>query len=104
MGYKFMHVGVPTTQVKPNEIYVDKMKLYKTEASDSNFNIEYLRFQDGTPFPEIMHVNPHVAYEVSSIEEAAKGSKVIFEPTDIGNAIICFIVKDNVIYELYQPK
>ena len=104
MGYKFLHVGVPTTQVRPNEVYVEKMKLYKTEAADSDYNIEYLRFQDGTPFPEIMHVNPHVAYEVDCIETAAKGSKVIVEPIDLGNAIICFIVKDNVIYELYQPK
>jgi len=104
MGYKFLHVGVPTTQVRPNEVYVEAMKLYKTEPSDSNFNIEYLRFQDGTPFPEIMHVNPHVAYEVDNIEEAAKGSKVIVEPIDLGHAIICFIIKDNVIYELYQPK
>ena len=103
MGYKFLHVGVPTTQVQPNEVYVEKMKLYKTEVV-SDFNIEYLRFQDGTPFPEVMHFNPHVAYEVDSIEEAAKGAKVIVEPIDLGNAIICFIIKDNVIYELYQPK
>ena len=103
MGFKFMHVGVPTTKVQPNEIYVEKMKLYKTEIV-GDFNIEYLRFQDGTPFPEVMHFNPHIAYEVSNIDEAAKGAKVIFEKTDIGNAFICFIVKDNVIYELYQPK
>jgi len=104
MGYKFLHVGVPTTQVQPNEIYVEKMKLYKTEAEDSAFNIEYLRFQDGTPFPEIMHVNPHVAYEVECIEEAAKGAKVIVEPIELEEIIICFIVKDNVIYELVQRK
>jgi len=103
MGYKFLHVGVPTTKVQPNEIYVEKMKLYKTEVV-SDFNIEYLRFQDGTPFPEVMHFNPHIAYEVDSIEEAAKGAKVIVEPIDLGHARICFIVKDNVIYELYQPK
>jgi hypothetical protein len=104
MGYKFLHVGVPTTQVKPKEVYVEKMKLYKTEASDSNFNVEYLRFQDGTPFPEIMHTNPHVAYEVDSIEEAAKGARVIVEPIELEHCTICFIVKDNMIYELLQPK
>ena len=104
MGYKFLHVGVPTTQIQPNEIYVEKMKLYKTEAEQTPFNIEYLRFQDGTPFPEVMHFNPHVAYEVDSIEEASKGAKVIVEPIDLGEIIICFIIKDNVIYELTQRK
>ncbi len=104
MGYKFLHVGVPTTQVQPNETYVEKMKLYKSEPEHSEFNIEYLRFQDGTPFPEIMHMNPHIAYEVDSIEEAAKGAQVIVEPIDLDDIIICFIVKDNVIYELLQRK
>ena len=103
MGFKFMHVGVPTVTVQPNETYVEPMKLYKTEIVEP-FNIEYLRFQDGTPFPEIMHVNPHVAYEVDCIEEASKGAKVIVDPIDIGDAIISFIVKDNVIFELYQKR
>ena len=104
MGYKFMHVGIPTTKVRPNEVYVEKMKLYKQAPEHSEYNIEYLRFQDGTPFPECMHVNPHVAYEVESIEEAKKGTQVIVEPIDIGDAIICFVIKDNVIFELYQKK
>ena len=104
MGYKFLHVGVPTTQVRPNEVYVEKMKLYKIGPEHSEFNIEYLRFQDGTPFPEVMHFNPHVAYEVDCIEEAAKGAKVIVEPIELPDCTICFIIKDNVIYELLQPK
>ena len=104
MGYKFMHVGIPTTKIQPNEVYVEKMKLYKVDPEHSKYNIEYLRFQDGTPFPEIMHVNPHIAYEVDSIEEASKGTQVIVETIDLGDALICFVVKDNVIFELYQKK
>ena len=103
MGHKFMHVGVPTVTVQPDETYVEPMKIYKTEAVGP-FNIEYIRFQDGTPFPEIMHVNPHVAYEVDCIEEASKGAEVIVAPIDIGVALISFIIKDNVIFELYQKK
>ena len=103
MGFKFMHVGVPTVTVQPNETYVEPMKIYKTEVVEP-FNIEYIRFQDGTPFPEIMHMNPHVAYEVDCIKEASEGAEVIVEPIDIGAAIISFIVKDNVIFELYQKR
>ena len=104
MAYKFLHIGVPTTQIRPNEVYVDKMKIFKAEPEHSEFNIEYIRFQDGTPFPEIMHVNPHIAYEVDSIEEAAKGTKVIVDPIDLGEIVICFVVKDNVIFELMERK
>jgi glyoxylase I family protein len=104
MGFKFLHIGVPTTQVQPNEIYYEGMKLYVTDPADSEFNIEYLRFQDGTPFPEIMQMNPHISYEVDSIEEAAKGAKVIVDPIDLGDKILCFIIKNNVIYELCQLK
>jgi tRNA (Thr-GGU) A37 N-methylase len=104
MGYKFLHVGIPTTKVRPNEVYVEKMKLYKVDPQHSDYNVEYLRFQDGTPFPEIMHVNPHVAYEVDSIAEASKDTQVIVQPIDLGDVVICFVVKDNVIFELLERK
>ena len=104
MGYKFLHIGVPTTKVRPNEIYVDKMKLYKVEPEHSEFHMEYIRFQDGCPFPDIMHYTPHVAFEVDCIEEASKGAQVIVEPIDLGEIVICFVIKDNVILELLQRK
>jgi len=104
MSYKFLHIGVPTTKVKPNEIYVEKMKLYKAEPEHSPFFMEYIRFQDGCPFPEIMHMNPHISFEVDSIAEASKDAQVIVEPIDLGQIIISFIIKDNVILELTERK
>jgi hypothetical protein len=104
MSHKFLHIGVPTTKIRPNEIYVEPMKIYKVEPEHSDFAMEYIRFQDGTPFPEVMQFNPHIAFEVDSIEEAAKGAQVIVEPIDLGDAIICFVVKDNVVLELMEKK
>ena len=104
MGYKVLHIGVPTVTIRPNEEYVEAMKLYKVDPKHSEFNLEYIRFQDGTPFPEVMHTNPHIAIEVDCIEEASKGTQVIVKPIELTDCIICFIVKDGVIFELTQMK
>ena len=104
MGYKFLHVGMPTTKIRPNEVYVEDMKLYMVDPIHTDLNIEYLRFQDGTIFPEIMHTNPHIAYEVDSIEKATKDAEIIVEPIDLGDKIICFAIKDNIIFEFTEMK
>ncbi|MGI6726914.1 MAG: VOC family protein [Christensenellales bacterium] len=104
MEPKFLHVGIPSVKVRPNEEYVDKMRIYKVEPKYNEFPIEYIRFMDGTPFPEIMHHSPHIAFEVDSIAEASKDARVIVEPMDLGHATICFVVKDNVIFELMEMK
>ena len=104
MNCKFLHIGVPTTKIRPNEVYVEKMKIYKVDAEHSPYNMEYIRFQDGTPFPEVMQMNPHIAYEVDSIEEASKDTQVIVQPIDLGEIVICFVIKDNVILELLERK
>jgi hypothetical protein len=104
MGYEFMHVGVPTTKIRPHERYVEEMKIYIVDPEHSDFNIEYVRFMDGTSFPEVMHFNPHVAYKVDSIAKASEGAQVIVDPIDIGELFISFIIKDNVIYELMEFK
>lgn len=104
MVKEILHIGVPTTQSKPGEMYMEATKLYRTEATDSPFMIEYVRFMDGSIFPEEMHRAPHIAVKVDSIKEASVGCRVIVEPIELEKIIISFVVKDGVIFELTQFK
>ncbi|SKC85691.1 hypothetical protein SAMN02194393_04421 [Maledivibacter halophilus] len=100
-----MHVGVPIKNKQPNEIYLKNLKVYVTDPEDHELKFEYLRYEKDTPLPEIMQNNPHVAYKVDSIEEMAKGAKIIVEPFDADKNIkIAFIVKDGVVFELMEEK
>lgn len=105
MSAKYMHVGIPVTNKKPGMIYNEPMKLWMTEDIDSyDYKIEYLKYEEGTPFPEIMHKNPHVAYEVDDIQKYIDdGDQLLFGPRVKPNGDqLAFIMKDDTIIELFQ--
>lgn len=74
-------------------------------AASYDYKIEYLKFEEGTPFPEEIHRNPHVAYKVDDLEKyIADADSVICGPmaaNDKGDRL-AFVWKDGAILELYQ--
>ncbi len=102
MSAKYLHVGIPVTNKKPGMVYNDGLKIWLSNPEDYDYKIEYLRFEEGTPFPEIMHKNPHVAYEVDDLDKyLSDADRVIFGPLAISEAMtIAFVVKDDTIMEL----
>ncbi|MDR1828202.1 MAG: hypothetical protein LBR29_07725 [Methylobacteriaceae bacterium] len=106
MSAEYLHIGIPITNKKPGMVYNDGMKLWMSNPDDYDYKIEYLRFEEGGPFPEIMHKNPHIAYKVDSIEHYVEDAdQLIFGPAEIGPGIrIAFVIKDDVILELYEDK
>ncbi|MCU6761716.1 Uncharacterised protein [uncultured Roseburia sp.] len=105
MAAMYMHLGIPVTAKKPNMIYNEQLKFWaNTDVDSYDYKIEYLKFEEGTPFPEIMHRSPHVAYQVDNmlpyLEDA---DRIIFEPMELdGQMKIAFIMKDNTIIELVE--
>ncbi|MDR1886061.1 MAG: hypothetical protein LBQ56_07265 [Synergistaceae bacterium] len=106
MSAEYMHIGIPITNKKPGMTYSDGLKIWMSNPDDYDYKIEYLKFEEGAPFPEIMHKNPHIAFRVDSIEKyMADADRVIFPPTEIGPGTrIAFVVKDDTILELYEQK
>ena len=52
MSAKYMHVGIPVLNKKPNMIYADWGKFWVNESVDAyDFKIEYLKFDEGTICP-----------------------------------------------------
>lgn len=106
MAATYMHVGIPVTNKKEGMTYNDDMKLWMSNPDDYDFKIEYLKFEEGGPFPEEMHHAPHVAYKVDDAEPyLAKADRVLFGPAEIGPGVrIAFIKMDDTIIELYEDK
>ena len=106
MSAEYMHIGIPVTNKKPGMNYVESLKIWLSNPEDCDYKIEYLKFEEGTPFPEIMHKNPHVAYKVDDMEKYIKDAdRTIFPPTEIGPGTrIAFVIKDDAILELYEQK
>jgi hypothetical protein len=98
---KFNHVGIPTTIPQEDEIYVSGMKLFLTDFSKSDNKIEFLRFEADSQMPEILKTHAHIAYEVPNLESAMDGKKIVLEPFQGGEGLICaFIEEEGIAIEL----
>ena len=55
MTATYMHIGIPITEKKPNMTYNEAMKFWVSNVDDYDYKVEYLKFEEGTPFPEELH-------------------------------------------------
>jgi hypothetical protein len=78
-GMRFHHIGIPTTEQKPNEKYLEKYKFYVSGFDTSEFGIEWMRFEKDSPIAEIIQKVPHIAFEVDNLDIAIKGQQIIGE-------------------------
>lgn len=101
-GFKFSHIGIPTKDRKL-PIYAEGIKVHLNDFNDEPFSVEWLRFEPGSPLPEILQTTAHVAYEVEDLDEAMKGEKVIVPPFEGGPNLTCaFIEADGYAVELMK--
>ncbi len=78
--YKFDHIGVPTKESQEGEFYIEDGKCYATDPVKTKFFIEFLRPEDGCPYPPIILEKPHVSFLVENLDEALEGENVVIEP------------------------
>lgn len=106
MSAEYMHIGIPVLNRKPGMVYNEEARFWVSEVDDYDFKIEYLKFEEGTPFPEVLSKQPHVAYRVDDLDHyAAQAQQVIFGPEQMGeNVRLAFVIWDDAIIELYEEK
>ncbi len=105
MRKEFHHIGIPTTQQQPNEIYLAGSMLYITDATQSEHHIEWLRYEAGSPMPSVLKDTAHVAYTVDNLEEALAGRNVIMPPfAPMEGLRVAFILDGNAPVEFLEFK
>lgn len=104
MSAEYMHIGIPVLNKKEGMTYNEDMKFWVSQVDNYDFKIEYLKFEEGTPFPEILSKQSHVAYKVDQLESYIdQAQQVIFGPKDCGpGARLAFVIWDDAIIELYE--
>lgn len=78
-GMRFHHIGIPTSEQKPNEKHLERYKFYVSGFDTSEFGIEWMRFEKDSPISEIIQKVPHIAFEVDDLNAAIKGKQLIGE-------------------------
>ena len=107
MAATYMHIGIPVLNKKPNMVYNEWGKFWVNESVDAyDYKIEYLKFEEGTCFPEILSKRPHVAHKVDNMDPyIAQAQQVIFGPEVLSGSVrLAFVIQDDAIIELYEEK
>jgi len=90
----FNHLGIPTNEVKQDEIHLPHLKMYVTDHEKSPNGIQWMRFEENAPYPELVLTIPHIAFEVDDLAKAIKGQKVIIEPNSPSEGLIVAFIED----------
>ncbi len=103
--FRYHHLGIPTKNPIPGEVYLKDYKVYHFGYEKSEFGIEWMRYEDDCALPEIVKTIPHIAFEVDDVYEAIKGRKVIIEPNSPSEGnIVAFIEENGAPIEFIQVK
>ena len=96
-GWKFHHLGIPTNVKMPGEKYIPHLKISVSGFSTSPFGVEWMRFDADSEFDELIKTVPHLAFEVTDLENElkARNLKVITRANSPAEGIKVAMIEHN---------
>jgi hypothetical protein len=92
---RYHHLGIPTAEKRPDEMHLPHLKIFVSGYGKSPYDIEWTRYEDGAPYPELVKTVPHVAFEVDDLEAELEGKNVIIAPNSPSPGITVAFIEDN---------
>ncbi|MEM9949664.1 MAG: hypothetical protein AAF810_26830 [Cyanobacteria bacterium P01_D01_bin.36] len=100
---KYSHLGIPTTGRFDGEIDLPHLKMTVSDHENNPFGIQWQRYWENAPYPELVKTIPHVAFEVEDLQAAIKGQKVLIQPNSpSAGLLVAFIEVNGAPIELMQ--
>jgi len=96
-GWKYHHLGIPTTDKKINEKYIPHLKFYVSGFDKSPYGIEWMRFEPDSPIHELIQKIPHVAFEVENLdlELSQRKFKILTKPNLPSDGVRVAMIEHN---------
>ena len=102
-GWRFHHIGIPTTQPHPEEQYLPDLKMYVAGFPSSPFGVEWMRFEPRSPVADIVQRVPHVAFEVDDLEVAIAGRTLLGEVSSPSPGVrVAMFLHDGALIEIIE--
>ncbi len=100
---KYHHLGIPTDERREGERYLPKFGMYVSGYETSEYGIEWMRFEPGSPLPDLVKTVPHVAFEVSDLDAAIEGKELIIAPNSPSEGVrVAFVVENRAPVEFIE--
>src|SRR5687768_14596135 len=99
----FDHVGIPTADKQPGEMYVDATKVWVTDPMRHPNRIEFLRFEPDSPVNGPVRDLPHVAFRVDRLDPEIEGAEILLGPFNATDTLrVVFVLKDGAVFEFME--
>jgi hypothetical protein len=100
---KFNHVGIPTSEPFDGEIPLPHLQITVSDHQNNPFGIQWQRYWDGAPYPDLVKAVAHVAFEVDDLVAALQGRRVIIAPNSPSPGVtVAFVEVNGAPVELMQ--
>jgi hypothetical protein len=101
---KYHHVGIPTQRELPENDYIPELKCYASGFADSEYGIEWMKFDKDCSIPELVKTVPHIAFVTDNLE-AIKGKEIVIKPNSPSEGVtVAFIIENGAPVEIMQFK
>jgi hypothetical protein len=102
-GWRYHHIGIPTSQSRPGERYLENFKVYVSGFETSPYGIEWMRFEPDSPVPALVRSVPHLAFEVDDLDAALQGKEILTPPNSPSKVVrVAMILDDGAPVELLE--
>ncbi len=103
LGWRYHHLGIPTALPRPGEKHLPAFGMFVSGFDTSPYGIEWMRFEETSPLPEIIRTVPHIAFVVDDLESALAGKEVLFPVSaPSGGVRTAMILEDGAPVELME--
>ncbi|MCF8228586.1 MAG: hypothetical protein K9G58_06390 [Bacteroidales bacterium] len=105
LGWKFHHMGIPTSKPMKNERYIPHLKMYVSGFESNPYGIEWMRFEEDCPLPDIIKEVPHPAFELENLDAVLSefDFDILVEPNAPSEAVrVAMILHNGAPVELME--
>jgi len=100
---KYHHLGIPTDQARNGEYYLEKIKAHILPFDSNPYGVEWMRYEAGSPVPELVRKVPHIAFEVDDLANEIAGQEILIPPNSPSPGVtVAFIVCNGAPIEFLQ--
>lgn len=92
---KFNHVGIPVTGKFEGEIDLPHLKMTVSDHENNPYGIQWQRYWDDAPYPDLVKTIPHVAFVVDDIQAELEGKKIIIKPNSPSEGLVVAFIEVN---------
>ena len=92
---KYNHIGIPTTGPFEGEIPLPHLKITVSDHKNNPFGIQWMRYWDDAPYPDLVKSVAHVAFEVEDLRAAIEGQNVLGEPNSPSTGVLVAMIEVN---------